>query len=501
MSNKSKSSSDNNDFMSTFIEAGGTLIMVLLKTLFDGMFFLFNRYVLKIAGEEKDFKINKEILKRKKTCNGEDDLGYSLNRNKIIKTSDLVKKRHTAIVGASGYGKTVLLDVLMYDDMKKGKPVVFIDPKGDKATLLKFINLCRIAKREFNVFSVGYFDHGKCALNTVADGNVTNIVDRIHSSFKWSEPHYEYKCYEALRDAVKKIKRENRDLSLKEIHQTLLDISTPEAFKKGGHDRNQIQGIITRIGNIIDSEFGPMLDSKDALSFSKIREEKKCVYIGLPVLGYAEVAKALGKIFLGDLAYSISDQFAQLTSYELNNLNPMGVYIDELSAVITDNYIEVLNKCRGAGVELNYAFQSPSDIEKVNPQLITQMLESTDNWFIFKQRMESGAGLFAEAIGTKTTKKLTSRVEDGREQDMGSQREVEELIVHHNIIKNLQIGQSILLRQAPTKVDLLQIKFIDPRVVDFNVEFLENEGAIDKLPALTHTTNSIKPTPQLWESR
>ena len=84
---------------------------------------------------------------------------------------------------------------------------------------------------------------------------------------------------------------------------------------------------------------------------------------------------------------------------------------------------------------------------------------------------------------------------------MGSQREVEELIVHHNIIKNLQIGQSILLRQAPTKVDLLQIKFIDPRVVDFNVEFLENEGAIDKLPALTHTTNSIKPTPQLWESR
>ena len=78
----------------------------------------------------------------------------------------------------------------------------------------------------------------------------------------------------------------------------------------------------------------------------------------------------------------------------------MGVYIDELSAVVSNNFIELLNKCRGAKMELTFAFQSPADLNKVSPHLCLQILENASTWFVFKQRVEAGANLFAEAIGT-----------------------------------------------------------------------------------------------------
>ena len=132
-------------------------------------------------------------------------------------------------------------------------------------------------------------------------------------------------------------------------------------------------------------------------------------------------------------------------------------------------------------MELNFGFQSPSDINKVSPALCEQILENSSNWFIFKQRVESGADTFAQAIGTIESTKQTVRIVDGQEQDQGSQRKVEELLAHHNIIKNLNQGQAVLLRHAPSQVDLINIKYIDPGATRENLKLLEKAGQIKKL--------------------
>ena len=54
-----------------------------------------------------------------------------------------------------------------------------------------------------------------------------------------------------------------------------------------------------------------------------------------------------------------------------------------------------------------------------------------------------------------------------------SSREVEELIVHSNILKNLNIGQCVLLRHFPTNIDLINMKYIDPNVLDQNIKTKE----------------------------
>ena len=130
-------------------------------------------------------------------------------------------------------------------------------------------------------------------------------------------------------------------------------------------------------------------------------------------------------------------------------------------------------------MELTFALQSPSDISKKDANLCIQVLENSANWFVFKQRMEEGANIFSESIGTIESKKQTVRVQDGEEQDQGSQRVVEELIAHHNIIKNLNVGQCVLLRHYPTRIDLLNVKYIDPKVLESNIQILKKEVPIE----------------------
>ena len=173
-------------------------------------------------------------------------------------------------------------------------------------------------------------------------------------------------------------------------------------------------------------------------------------------MGYPHIARALGKTLLGDLAYTAYDAYKSLTP----NQSPVGIYIDELSAVITNDFVELLNKCRGVGMELTFAFQSPADIDKVSPDLCLQIMENAANWFVLKQRMKAGAEVFTGSIGTIIGQKDTVRIEQGERMEMGSRREVHEMIVHPDVIKNLRRGQAILLQHDPTRVDLINIKHI-----------------------------------------
>ncbi|MCF8060738.1 MAG: type IV secretion system DNA-binding domain-containing protein [Bacteriovoracaceae bacterium] len=481
MSNKKQSKDLGlGEFIVPVMDLFSILIMKAMDLMAVGFQFGMNKYVFKRSNDSNTPKIDRDFLANSKSTLQDEAVGYSLTTKKNLLGNELNKKAHTAIVGASGSGKTVLLDALMYEDMKQNKPVVYIDPKGDNETLLNFINLCKITGRDFYIFSEYWEGEGACKLNNVKDGSSTNIADRIFHSFTWSEEHYAQICYDALEEAVLILKANECEVSIESTYNKLIEITDPKLKDDCLYARKDIQGILSRLRKIMRSDFGKKLKGVDALSFCDIRESNKCVYIGLSVLGYAEIARSLGKIILGDISYSAYRAYMHMTPMESGNLKSMGIYIDELSAVITDEFIEILNKCRGAKMELTFAFQSPSDIAKHDPDLCIQVLENAANWFVFKQRLEDGAKVFSEAIGTIETKKQTIRVEEGEEKDQGSQRVVEELISHPNIIKNLNIGQCVLLRHYPTKVDLLNVKYINPKTLWNNVKYMGKETNLVK---------------------
>ena len=450
------------------IELMTMLVLKLMQLLGELISFLWQRYVCYSPSLEK---IERSSLGKKKTTVREDAIGYSVTNKRQVLGSDLNKSAHTAIAGASGSGKTVLLDALMFEDMRQGKPVVYIDPKGDAGTMNNFIRMCKFTGREFAIFSENYHGEAACALNPVKDGTPSNIADRIHHAFTWTEEYYAQLCREALETAIDGVIFKKKIPTLENIHQELVNISKPDSLGSLYKEKD-VRGLISRLQKLRTSDFGDKLKGKEALSFKDIRESKKCVYIGLSVLGYAEVARSLGRIILGDMAYCAYQIYKQGDS-GLARKSSMGITIDELSAVITEEFIEILNKARGAGMEITFAFQSPSDLSKLDKHLCLQILENASNWFIFKQRLEEGSKIFSQAMGTLESTKQTVRIEDGEEQALGSQRRVEEFIVHPNIIKNLNVGQCILLRHFPTRIDLLNIKHMNPRVLKENLDFLQ----------------------------
>lgn len=484
--NKKKNEAPLGD-MGPIIELVGLGAIKLCELFAKGLFYVFQRFAvapiqtrLGILHVEPVKKIERKDLGCKKRIHSNDALGYSVNHKRKFKNSELDKTKHTVIIGASGAGKTVTFETLLQADLREGKSIVFIDPKGDNELLEKFVGLCRLYERDYRVFSKHCETENPIKLNPVKEGTYTEISDRLFASFTWSEEYYAAQSKRGLKEAVKYLQKSSLPVTLKSIYDTLEILSTPKERRPAFIKKEDIQGLLTRLDNIVDSDFGELICGDGALSLHEVRKTNQCVYIGLSKVKYPETCEAVGKLFLGDMNYSIGEIYEKISWQNKAKLNPLGFYVDELASIITKQFIYTLSMCRGSKVEVTTGFQSLADITKINPELCQQVLENTLNWFVMKQRVKEAASFLAESIGTIESTKKTVRIENGEEQDFGSQRSVEELIVHSNIIKNLGVGQCVLLRQQPTKVDLLNLKFIPPSSIENNLKLLEGYELINK---------------------
>ncbi|MFA6236268.1 MAG: TraM recognition domain-containing protein [Bacteriovorax sp.] len=392
-------------------------------------------------------KIERRHLKSKKQTKSELALGHATNQRRSLNLSEIDFGKHNFIVGAAGFGKTNLISILQEYSLQRGLPVIFFDPKGDLEALLTFKSLCEQYNRECFIFSEHYSDVIK--LNPVKEGSINQIVDRIMCAFDWSEQFYKDIAQKALRDILVSLQKKHIAFSLCSILTELQE----------NHKSDKTLGLETKLESLVESDFGKLLtDDAETLTFSAIRKKKACLYIGLSTQGYGETAMALGKIFLGELLYNSYWQLTKSANSHESMKNAISVFFDEFGALVTPRFIELQNKCRGAGIQLYMAVQSASDIDRVDPKLTEQIIENASNLFILKQRLDQSASLFSNAIGTTITKKYTHTIEDGERQSKGTEREVNENLVHPDIIKNLRVGQCILLQHNPTKIDLLNIR-------------------------------------------
>lgn len=391
-------------------------------------------------------KIDRKALTVKTVTNAQDALGIDTKTRKELLLKEIDFRRHSFIVGASGFGKTNLISILQEHSLRMNKPIIFFDPKGDTEALQTFQGICQKYKRPCYIFSEHYKD--SISLNPILEGTVNQIVDRIMRSFEWSEPYYRDASRRSLTKALQKLEKEEKPFTLKAVFDELVQMESKDNV-----------GLIAKLEAIIVSDFGRILNSTgEGLTLSKIRAEKACLYIGLSTQGYGETATAVGKLFLGELLYNSYKTLSNSENPKAGLDNPISIYFDEFGSLVTPEFIELQNKCRGAGMELTLAVQTASDIDRVNPDLTKQVIENAGNLFILKQRLQDGAAFFSEAIGTALSKKQTLRFEDGQTLATGSEREVHELLVHPDLVKNLGIGQCVLLRQGPSRLNLVNVR-------------------------------------------
>ena len=109
-----------------------------------------------------------------------------------------------------------------------------------------------------------------------------------------------------------------------------------------------------------------------------IIKNKKILYIGLDSLSNATVATDVGKAFLSDLVSTAGKIYKEPNAnYTLN------LHCDELSEIIQESFVKILNKARGAGFQVTAYAQTKQDLEvALGSRAMAEMTEGNLNTLI-----------------------------------------------------------------------------------------------------------------------
>ncbi len=142
---------------------------------------------------------------------------------------DQARLRHTQILGATGTGKTVLLEHLLFADLARGCGAIIIDPKGERAFYERIQAYCRSIGREKDLllFSATYPDES-AAWNPCALGNESELQTKFLNSAVYNEPFYEKACEYALGRAFRELKGERDRFDLGHLCEKVNAIATEE---------------------------------------------------------------------------------------------------------------------------------------------------------------------------------------------------------------------------------------------------------------------------------
>ena len=397
-------------------------------------------------------------LKSKKTVREKEYLGYSCNNKRKFNLFELNTTKHTAVIGSTGSGKTVCLRLLMDHTLNLGKPIIYFDPKASIDSVNIFRQMCR--QRGKKLYLVTDIVNDPASFNPLLNGTLDDISDRIINALEWSEPFYKNESIQALDDVLEALFKNHIPSTFKNI---------VEELNKHSNKKN-IKGLINQLGKVSKSSLGPLLndESRDTLTFNKVRVEEACVYIGISSMGRSSSGNIINKVFFGGLlTHAKESLLGNVPRLGNPKESPVSVGFDELSSTIHEGFIDLQNKCREAGIEITYATQGPSDIDRISPTLTAQIFENTNNLFIFNQIVPIHTEFFARSFGTISSEKKTHVMENDQRRSLGTVREVEEFMVHSNVFRNLRVGQCVLLQRIPKRVDLLNLRNFETGLWDF----------------------------------
>jgi len=469
--NTKNNQNDGLDFVTPFIEIFTILFQHLIEILTIVFAYLITKlieYIKVHHFNRRELKpITQKELKSKRQTELQGTIGYSTSFKTPFHFSELNTTKHTAVIGSTGSGKTVCTYLLIENALKKGMPVIYFDPKPNLENIDTFTKICEANGKKIYFFTD--IVKAPVSFNPLSGGSLGDISDKIINALEWSEPFYKNESIEALDDVLEVLQSSNTPITVKEI---------VEELKKHKNFKN-IKGLYNQLNKVHLSEYGQMLSSNSisCLTFNSLRTEEACLYIGISAMGHSSSGSILNKIFFGGLLTHAKDSLiGKVPGLGTPLSKPIALFFDELSSTIHEGFIDLQNKCRQAGMEITYATQGPSDIDRISPTLTAQIFENTNNLFIFNQMIPAHTEFFARMFGTLTGEKKTRVMENNQTQDSGSVREVEEFLVHSNIFRNLKVGQCVFMQRNPKRVDLINVRFWQPPTQSLKLKVTDEQA-------------------------
>ncbi len=406
-----------------------------------------------------------------------------LGQNEVGKSaylSPIAKSMHTEIIGATGVGKTESAILpMIFDSIRSGHSIIFIDPKGDHSTFRRIETMCQIAGREKSLLKIdlGSVD-SSTPYNPLKIGSPTELKDKIAGSIIWTEEFYKKTAERVLLNAFLNLQASKMPTSINLISQFL---NNPSGFQLNEDESNQglqadheellhlimqnqknLTGLMADLELWTRSEIGKVLADPSSDSVLDWIQSKKVVYINLQILAFEDSAKRLGRLILQDLKTAVQ---------RIQNIDPIhrpntSVYIDEFASIASSGFIELLNKARSANVQLTLAHQSLGDLTAVSPSFANQILDNTNTKIIFRLDSPDTSEFFARLAGTRKSQKKTEQVNNSlflgsSQTGLGTTRDTEEFIISPNEFRKLGRGEAFVITKIPYAMSRVKMKSIN----------------------------------------
>jgi conjugal transfer pilus assembly protein TraD len=377
---------------------------------------------------------------------------------------------HSLIVGASGAGKSTTLLTLLDAQIRRGQAVIAIDMKGSPGFAAELRASAEAAGRGFRIWT----PDGPGHWNPLAHGNATSLKDKLISSERFTEPHYQRAAERYVQTVlgVLQAARPDRPAQLHEV-VALMEPLRLSALLRGvpGRQAEQVQdylagltpdqlsavrGLGTRLALLSESCAGPYLraagpaetiDARAGLAGGDV------ILFSLNSSVYGKLAAQLGTLAIQDLVSATGARLGEAAGAAGAPFLPATVAIDEFSALDNDNLLALVARGREFGVRVVMATQEMADLERAGRGFSDQVLGIVGVKIIHRQDVPASAETVAQMAGTERYWEETRQIRapfSGAGGSRGTRRLAERYVVHPNVIKRLEVGEAIVLTKLPT---------------------------------------------------
>jgi hypothetical protein len=370
---------------------------------------------------------------------------------------DEARRRHMQILGASGMGKTVLLEHLIRGDIARGMGMVIIDPKGDREFFERIKAYCREVGRasDLHLFSSTTPDES-VRWNPCAFGTAAQLQSKWFNSGIYENPFYATACSRALLEAFDGLVEDMDSFTLNDL---LARLEAQNNKQKSEH----IQGLFNELMCLKMSDWGELLCAPrpgheaiatPIISMPSIVRKNEILFVEMSMEASAEENKRLGKLLLMELMLLSGVRKGAVAE---KGRRPFSVFVDEFDGFASEGFTTFFNKGRSSDLMIHMAHHTVGDLEKVSEHLKKVVMTICSNRAIFRSGDPDEADYLARLIGTRQVIKKTFRTTDGLKTGESSNRETEEFLVHPNRIKNLDIGECVFQMKTEKFTEVLRL--------------------------------------------
>ena len=340
--------------------------------------------------------------------------------------------RHNLLgYGSPGSGKTSLAKLLMYQQIKRGGGLIFVDAKLDSTDVKDVFSFAREAGREQDLLFINPGDPAMShSYNPILHGDDDEIAARclalIPDSQGAGEDHYREAARRAIKATIAALRAMGLAFNFRDLSVILgsaqamaalcgqLVEKVPDAeatadfafllnqFKSasGSYDVKRLQemfgGIAGRLATFGTGGFGEVTSAyaSEVELFKAIREQK-IVYLSLPTMGKTEAAVSFAKIFVADLRTALS----WLQALPEAERKLFLVFLDEAATYSMATMETMFSQNRSSGVSLIPLTQTPAQFQKVSQEFEKIITTGCKTKVFFQLADDAACEMAAKIVG------------------------------------------------------------------------------------------------------